>query len=364
MARPVTLFTGQWADLKLDVMCKKAKKFGYDGVELACWGDHFEVSRALEDRSYCKRKWEMLDKNKLAVLCHQQPPGRAGGLRQHRRAAQEHPAPARVGRRQARGRAQARGGRDDGYRAGGAEVLRRGPRRHQEAGQTRRGQRVHREQHLASALLLPASGARARSTRVSRISPTVSSRSSTSSSRQDVYFGLEVHPTEIAFDIASAQRAIDAVGGHPRFGFNYDPSHFGYQGVDYVQFIRAVHRPHLPRAHEGRVLVEDAHARRVFSAGTWTSGIPTGSGSSARLGRGSIDFETIIRALNDIKYDGPLSVEWEDQGMDREHGADRGVRVRQAGGFPILGPGVRRAVRPRNLRISIQLDPDEHHCDG
>src|SRR5688500_19970120 len=73
MPRPVTLFTGQWADLKLDVMCKKAKKFGYDGVELACWGDHFEVNKALEDRSYSKRKWEMLEKNKVqcfAISAH------------------------------------------------------------------------------------------------------------------------------------------------------------------------------------------------------------------------------------------------------------------------------------------------------
>ena len=65
MARPITLFTGQWADLKFDQMCKKAKKFGYDGLELACWGDHFDVSKALEDRSYCKRKWETLQRNKL-----------------------------------------------------------------------------------------------------------------------------------------------------------------------------------------------------------------------------------------------------------------------------------------------------------
>ena len=38
-------------------------------------------------------------------------------------------------------------------------------------------------------------------------------------------------------------------------------------------------------------------------------------------GRGGVDFEEIIRALNDIGYSGPLSVEWEDCGMDREHGA-------------------------------------------
>ena len=56
--------------------------------------------------------------------------------------------------------------------------------------------------------------------------------------KQNVNFALEVHPTEIAFDIASAERALAAVKGHKRFGFNYDPSHLGYQGVDYVKFIR------------------------------------------------------------------------------------------------------------------------------
>ena len=34
-----------------------------------------------------------------------------------------------------------------------------------------------------------------------------------------------------------------------------------------------------------------------------------------------MNFEEIIRALNDVGYQGPLSVEWEDSGMDREHGA-------------------------------------------
>ena len=43
MARPVTLFTGQWADLTLAEIAEKAAGFGYDGLELACWGDHFEV---------------------------------------------------------------------------------------------------------------------------------------------------------------------------------------------------------------------------------------------------------------------------------------------------------------------------------
>ena len=39
------------------------------------------------------------------------------------------------------------------------------------------------------------------------------------------------------------------------------------------------------------------------------------------LGHGDVNFEEIIRTLNNIAYTGPLSVEWEDSGMDREYGA-------------------------------------------
>ena len=131
---------------------------------------------------------------------------------------------------------------------------------------------------------------------------------------------MEVHPTEIAFDIASTTRAIQALEEHPCFGFNYDPSHLGYQGVDYVEFIRRF---------SDRIF--HVHMKDVG----WSS-VPTDAGvfgghldfgdhrrfwDFRSLGRGNIDFEAIIRALNDIGYDGPLSVEWEDSGMDREHGA-------------------------------------------
>ena len=63
MGRPVTLFTGQWADLPLEELAKKAKSWGYDGLELACWGDHFEVDKALEDDSYVGKKRELLERN-------------------------------------------------------------------------------------------------------------------------------------------------------------------------------------------------------------------------------------------------------------------------------------------------------------
>src|SRR5260221_13911832 len=68
MARPVTLFTGQWADLPLEELCKKASEWGFDGLELACWGDHFEVDKALSDDTYCARRRELLEKYDLQLF--------------------------------------------------------------------------------------------------------------------------------------------------------------------------------------------------------------------------------------------------------------------------------------------------------
>ena len=52
MSRPVTLFTGQWADLPLAELAPLAYEMGYDGLELACWGDHFDVDAAASSKSY------------------------------------------------------------------------------------------------------------------------------------------------------------------------------------------------------------------------------------------------------------------------------------------------------------------------
>ena len=68
MSRPVTLFTGQWADVPLEDMCRKASDFGYQGIELACWGDHFEVNKAVADPNYCSGKRDLLDRYDLQ--CH------------------------------------------------------------------------------------------------------------------------------------------------------------------------------------------------------------------------------------------------------------------------------------------------------
>ena len=122
--------------------------------------------------------------------------------------------------------------------------------------------------------------------------------------------------------------------GHPAFGFNYDPSHLGYQGVDYVEFIRRF-ADRIFHVHMKDVgLGGKRRATRACSAATLTFGDPRRYWDFRSLGRGDIDFEEIIRALNDIGYDGPLSVEWEDSGMDREHGAEESAAFVKGIDFP------------------------------
>jgi sugar phosphate isomerase/epimerase len=65
MTRAVTLFTGQWADLPLETVAQKAREFGFDGLELACWGDHFDVVRALAEDGYCQARRDLLAKHGL-----------------------------------------------------------------------------------------------------------------------------------------------------------------------------------------------------------------------------------------------------------------------------------------------------------
>ena len=68
MSRPVTLFTGQWADLTLDTLAGKAASWGFDGLELACWGDHFDVNQGAESKAYCEDRRALLDKRGLQVF--------------------------------------------------------------------------------------------------------------------------------------------------------------------------------------------------------------------------------------------------------------------------------------------------------
>ncbi len=307
MPRLITLFTGQWADLPLAELAPKARDFGYEGLELACWGDHFDVQRALAEPGYCDAQRELLARHGLQVqaisthlvgqcVCDRiderhraiVPPhvwgdGEPEGVRQ--RAAQEVIAAGRAAKKLGVSIV-------NGFTGSSIWHL------------------LYAFPPTSQAMIDEGFADFAR-----RWRPIMDEFQALG-----VRFALEVHPTEIAFDIVSAERALEAIDHHPAFGFNFDPSHLGYQGVDYVEFIyrlggRIFHchvkdagwkqQPALSGVFGGHLAFGDRRRH-------WDFRTP---------GRGRIDFDAIIRALNEVGYQGPLSVEWEDPDMDREHGA-------------------------------------------
>jgi sugar phosphate isomerase/epimerase len=328
MARPVTIVSGQWADLTLEALCAKVKSFGYDGIELCCWGDHFDVDQAARSDKYCKQQWQLLTDHGLTcyaisnhlvgqAVCdpiderHKSilPPdvwgrGDAEGVR--KRAAKKMITTGKAARRFM-----------DLKPRSGAHRGRWGRRPAVVNGFT--GSSIWH-----SIYAFPPTDQKYWDNGfkdfAKRWRPILNAYD-----KLNVNFALEVHPTEIAFDIATSQRAIDAVGGHKRFGFNYDPSHLGYQGVDYVKFIRTfgdrIYHVHVKDAWWGR----GDGSVGVFGGHTDFAD-PRRSWDFRSVGRGDTDFEGIIVALNDVGYNGPLSVEWEDTRMDREFGAAESCR--------------------------------------
>jgi sugar phosphate isomerase/epimerase len=306
MSRPVTLFTGQWADLPLEDMCRKASDFGYQGVELACWGDHFEVNKAAVDPNYCSAKRDLLDRYDLqchAISSH------LVGQAVCDRIDQRHKAilpphvwgdgdPAGVNRR-------------------AAEDMKNAARAAQQLGvgvvNGFTGSSIW--PYLYSFPPVPDSmldeGYKQFADRWNPILDVFG--------ECGVRFALEVHPTEIAFDIVTARRALDAIGNREEFGFNFDPSHLLWQGIDPVEFIREfpdrIYHVHIKDA------IVTLNGRSGILGSHLNFGDPRRGWDFRSPGRGGVNFEEIIRALNQAKYDGPLSVEWEDVGMDREHGA-------------------------------------------
>ena len=317
--RRVTLFTGQWADLPLAELAPRVKAMGYDGVELACWGDHFDVDRALAEPGYVAQKWALLAQHGLtcqAISTHLVGQAVCDLIDERHQAI----LPAKVWG----------DGQPEGVRQRAAEQVKAAARAARKFFDARPGRTGGDEfpavvngftgSSIWHALYAfpPTSQAfldRGYADFARRWLPILEVFAA-----EKVNFALEVHPTEIAFDIASARRALAAVHQHPCFGFNYDPSHLGYQGVDYVKFLREfsarIFHVHMKDAWWGRgdgtVGVFGGHTDFTDARRNW---------DFRSLGHGDIDFEEIIVALNDIGYRGPLAVEWEDGRMDRVHGA-------------------------------------------
>ena len=320
MSRPVTLFTGQWADLTLEELAKKTSDWGFDGLELACWGDHFEVDRALSEDGYLQAKRDLLDKYELKCFaisthlvgqCVCDPidnrhkgilpeyvwgDGDPEGVRQ--RAAQEVINTAKAAK------------------LFGVDVVN---------GFT--GSSVWGMIYFFP----PTSQADIDAGYVDfaqRWKPIMDAFAV-----EGVKFGLEVHPTEIAYDIITSKRALEAIDHHPNFGFNFDPSHFIHQFLDPVEFINEfpdrIFHVHVKDSRvqlTGRNSILSSHLDFGDNRRGWDFVSP---------GRGDVKWDPIVRALNRSGYQGPLSIEWEDSGMDRDWGAPEALKMVRSQDFTV-----------------------------
>jgi sugar phosphate isomerase/epimerase len=314
MGRPVTLFTGQWADLTIEEAAQKVSAWGYDGLELCCWGNQFDVNRALGDPGYISSVRAIFDKYNLKlfaisnhlvgqIVCD--PPNPNSDVWAEPAAVREGP---------------------EAKRAWAVEEMKRTMRAAAKLGvkvvNGFTGSSIWHLNYFFPPVPEPTieEGYRYFAQQWGPILD--------EAHRHGVRFALEVHPTEIAYDHYTWRRALEAVDNHPAFYINYDPSHLLWVGVDPVKFIFAngerIAHAHVKEArvrHDGLNAIHGSHLQFGDPRRAWDFVSP---------GRGDVPWKEVFRALYQVGYYGPLSVEWEDNGMDRDFGAAEAVRFVKA----------------------------------
>lgn len=305
MSRTVTLFTGQFADIPLEELCAKAVEWGYEGLELACWGDHVDVDRAARNKKYAKSRKELLADYGLQLFAIS-----------HHLAGQLVCDPNDDERSDVFAPDDCKGDSEK-KRRWAVKTMKNSARAAKNIGvKVVNGFTGSSTWHLVYRFP-PASE--------KQVEDGFKYFAKMWNPILDVFdqcgvrFGLEVHPTEIAYDIITMRRALKAVKNRKAFGVNFDPSHLHWQMVDPIRFLREfrdrIYHVHLKDA----ALTLDGESSILASHLNF--GTPGRGWDFRSLGRGGVDFEEIVRTLNVIGYDGPLSVEWEDAAMDREQGA-------------------------------------------
>ncbi|HNT74858.1 MAG TPA: sugar phosphate isomerase/epimerase family protein [Anaerolineae bacterium] len=312
MSRPITLFTGQWADLPLETLAQKVSAWGFDGLELACWGDHFDVEQALSSDAYVRAKRDLLAKYHLksfAISTHLVGQCVCDNIdRRHQGIL-----PPRLWG----------DGDPEGVRRRCAEEI-----KHTAKAAKLFGVDVVNGFTGSSVwgmlyFFPPTSQAdidAGYADFAARWTPILDAFQA-----EGVKFALEVHPTEIAYDIVTFERALKAVNGHPAFGINFDPSHLIHQFIDPVELIDAfpdrIFHVHVKDSRvnlTGRSSILSSHLDFGDKRRGWDFVSP---------GHGDVKWDPIIRALNRVGYHGPLSIEWEDSGMDRDFGAPEALAM-------------------------------------
>jgi sugar phosphate isomerase/epimerase len=311
-AQPVTLFTGQWADLPLEEVANHAAEWGYDGLEIACSSEHLDVQRAIEDPGYLQGRRDILDRHGLNVWA----------ISNHLKGQAVCDDPIDFRHQAIVGEKVWGDGDPEGVRQRAAEELKLTAKVARlldvdtVVGFT--GSSIW--QYVAMFPPVPAS----------RIDAGYDDFAKRWNPILDVFddegvrFAHEVHPSEIAYDYWTSVRALEAIEHRPAFGFNWDPSHLMWQGIDPVTFITDF---------SDRIYHVDCKDTRLRSRngrnGILSSHLPWGDPRRAwdfvSTGHGDVPWEDAFRALRSIGYAGPISVEWEDAGMDRLKGAAEAV---------------------------------------
>jgi sugar phosphate isomerase/epimerase len=313
MARPVTLFTGQWADLPLETLARKAKEWGFDGLELACWGDHFDVEAAASDDGYVRAKRELLERHGLqcvAISTHLVGQAVADKIIDERH---KGILPPRIWG----------DGEPEGVRRRAADDVMAAARAAAAFGvKIVNGFTGSPIWHVLAMFppVPPQMIEDGYQEFAERWNPILDVFD-----QAGVRFALEVHPGEIAYDFWSTQRTLQALNRRPAFGINFDPSHLYWQLVDPVAFVHEygdrIYHAHVKesvRNLDGRNGVLGSHLFFGDHRRGWDFVSP---------GRGGVPFERVFRALNAVGYQGPLSIEWEDNGMNRDQGAPEALAM-------------------------------------
>src|SRR5207244_8248301 len=147
----------------------------------------------------------------------------------------------------------------------------------------------------------------------------------------------------MAFDLHSAEMALSALEAPEEFVFTLNPAALHWQGVDAAEFIRRfpdrifhVHCKDVALRLDGRNGV----------LGPWPAGDARRGWEARSPGHGGVDWEGLIRALNDAGYDGPVSVDWEDPGMNRDWGAEDACKFIKRLDFAPAPRSAEQAFRP------------------
>ena len=346
MTRPITLFTGQWADLPFEEVAKLAAGWGYDGLEVACWGDHLDPWQA-DDDAYVQGKLDLLEKYGLKLFA----------ISNHLKgqAVCDDPIDAR---HEAILSSQVWGDGDpEGVRQRAAEEMKLTARLAQKLGVDVVVGFTGSSIWKYVAMFPPASEemvAAGYQDFADRWNPIL-----------DVFdecgvrFAHEVHPSEIAYDYWTTVATMEAIGHREAFGLNWDPSHFVWQDLDPVGFLWDFKdRIYHVDCKDAKRQVGNGRNGRLGSHLPWAD--PRRGWDFVSTGHGDVPWEQCFRMLNTIGYDGPISVEWEDAGMDRLVGAPGGAGVRPAAGLRrARRRRSTRRSRPRSSRPSAALDQPE-----